>query len=358
MRAAVVGCGRMGAFSSEKVRRFAPPPWFPLAHAEAIAAHPQLELAALCDADPEALARAAQVYGVGTTYTDYSALADAVRPALVGIATRTIGRSDVIRCFFEAGTRAVHVEKPLCNSVEELKAIEALLASGSRYMTYGTIRRHFAIYRDAVSLVRSGRFGDLKELRVSFGGAALYWGHPHGIDLILFGAGEGRRVAGVQAVLAPLERDEAGVVINDPEVRSATIWFDDGVAGHIGRAPGMSFSLGCENGEVTVASDGRETRIVEASDDDPYPELRVVGAKPEEPDAATGTLGPIAQLVGCLKGDAEAIRANAALRADILTGQRVAFAMVQSSLEGGRVVRLDEIDPSMRILGKTGANFA
>ncbi len=36
--AAVIGCGRMGAFTSEGVRRHAPRAWLPLAHAEAIGA--------------------------------------------------------------------------------------------------------------------------------------------------------------------------------------------------------------------------------------------------------------------------------------------------------------------------------
>lgn len=359
VKAAVVGCGRMGAFTSNAVKRFAPAAWLPLAHAEAIVAHPRLALVSLCDANADALARAAEAYGVAATYADYGEMAQAVRPDLVGIATRTLGRADIIRRFFESGTRAAHVEKPLCNSVDELQAIEALLADGSRFMTYGTVRRHFAAYRDAVALAHSGRLGALKEIRVSFGAAALYWTHPHGIDLILFAAGGARRVVGIQAILGPTEQgDRPGVIVNDPEVRAATIWFDDGLAGHIGRAPGMDFALGCETGEIVVASDGRETRISEAVGEDPYPQLRIVDQIPGEAEANTGTLGPIAQLVDCLEGDVRAREANAALRRDILLGQRIAFAMLQSNLEGGRVVTLDAIDPSLCLLGRTGANFA
>jgi hypothetical protein len=120
----------------------------------------------------------------------------------------------------------------------------------------------------------------------------------------------------------------------------------------------MGFALGCEGGEVTVASDGRETRVSAPVGEDPYPWLRTLEEAPQGTGLVTGTLAPIGQLVACLEGDSEAIAANAALRADILLGQRIAFAMVQSSLEGGRVVQLDEVDPSMRILAKAGANFA
>ena len=60
MDAAVIGCGRMGAFTSEGVRKFAPECWFPLAHAEAIEAADGLDLVALCDPSEEGLARAAE----------------------------------------------------------------------------------------------------------------------------------------------------------------------------------------------------------------------------------------------------------------------------------------------------------
>ena len=44
---AVVGCGRMGAFPSDVIRRFAPACWLPLGHCEAMSAHPDIELKAL-----------------------------------------------------------------------------------------------------------------------------------------------------------------------------------------------------------------------------------------------------------------------------------------------------------------------
>ena len=87
--AAVIGCGRMGAFTSESVIRYAPPFWLPLSHAEAISSHPGLALAAMCDIDGEALARAADKYQVERRFNDPIELLDAVRPTLLGIATRT-----------------------------------------------------------------------------------------------------------------------------------------------------------------------------------------------------------------------------------------------------------------------------
>src|SRR5690242_3246820 len=93
---AVIGCGRMDAFTSETVRRHAPACWLPLSHAEAIVRHPRTRLAALADLDADALHRVGAAHGVTALYTDPRRLLDEVRPALVGIATRTIGRAGLI----------------------------------------------------------------------------------------------------------------------------------------------------------------------------------------------------------------------------------------------------------------------
>jgi scyllo-inositol 2-dehydrogenase (NAD+) len=357
MKAAVIGCGRMGAFTGESVRRFAPDCWFPLAHAEAIREHPDLDLVALCDPNQESLTRAQEAYGHPAGYLDYRRLAQEIKPDLVGIATRTMGRADIIQGLFETGTRAFHIEKPLCNSVAELAALEQLFGGHGVFATYGAVRRHFHIYRQAHDLVSSGRFGALLEIRVNFGSAALFWTHPHTIDLVLFAAGH-RTVTGVQARFETVEPGQGPDEIdNDPIIQAATIWFDDGVAGHIGRAPGLDLVMSCEQGEVAVASDGRGILIAEQRGDDPYLVREVLEGLPP-PSGPQGSLAPISQLADCLRGDPAAGAANAVIRRDILSGQRLAFAMVQSHREGSRITSPADLPPDLRILARTGSNFA
>jgi predicted dehydrogenase len=358
MRAAVIGCGRMGAFPSEKVRRFAPPCWFPLSHAEAIQSHPALELAALCDSNPQALERAAAHYGVRRTFSDHRRLLDEVRPELLGIATRTVGRAALVRDAAERGVRALHVEKPLCNSVRELEELSRTLASNELFCTYGAIRRYFAIYERALELANSGSYGELREVRVNMGAGTLYWTHPHSVDLILFAAGE-RRVAAVQARLAnvvsggsPLE------VSSDPLIESASIYFEDGLAGHITRAPGCDFALSCSEGEVVVESDGRGIRVAARSGEDPYLTRAPYAAERAAGAAGEGTLAPISQLAGCLSGDAAACRLNQRVKAHILQGQRVLFALLQSHVENSRLVSPAQVDPALTVWGRTGENYA
>lgn len=344
---AVVGCGRMGVFTSESVRRHAPSCWLPLSHAEAIRQHPRTELLALCDVDGEALQRAAAALGIERTFDDPRRLLDVVRPRLLGVATRTIGRARLIGDAAAAGVAALHVEKPLCNSVAELQRLEALLARQDLFVTYGTIRRHFAIYRHARELAASGRYGPLREIRVQLGAGSLFWTHPHAVDLILFGAGE-RTIAGVQATLADVRTGgRAGEIETDPRVVAATVHFDDGVIGHITQALGADFVLSCRDAEVVVRADGAALETYGADAGEVYPTLRT--ATGPDPQGPGGTLGPIAQLVDCLEGRPEARRANAVVRRDMLAGQRILFAMVQSHLERSRIVAPDALDDALLV---------
>ncbi|NQX95778.1 MAG: hypothetical protein HRT64_12810, partial [Erythrobacter sp.] len=72
------------------------------------------------------------------------------------------------------------------------------------------------------------------------------------------------------------------------------------------------------------------------------------------PPGPAGALLPIKQLIACLGGDTDAIAANSAIKRDIVTGQKILFAILQSHLEGGRPVGLEEVDPALIIEGRTG----
>lgn len=347
----------MGAFTSELMRRHAPTCWFPLSHAEAIRHHPRLHLRALCDVESDALRRAAATHEVATTYTDFRRMLDEVRPALLGIATRTIGRADLIREAINSGVRALHVEKPLCNSTRELASLRAAFECNDLFVTYGAIRRHFASYRLARQLADSGRYGALKELRVNLGSGTLFWTHPHSIDLILFGAG-GRQIAGVQARLAEVSVGASRCDIrSDPRVMAATIYFEDGVAGHITQALGSDFVLSCSEAEIVVRADGATLEIYAAHDGGIYPTAAPFEGK-VLPPGPCGTLAPLSQLVACLDGNDLAYTDNLIIKRDILAGQQVMFAMLQSHLEGSRIVDLTAVDDALFIHAQTAGRHA
>lgn len=357
LNSAVIGCGRMGAFTSENLRGQVPNFWFPLSHVEAVLRHERLHLSALCDTSAEVVAKAAKAYHVPATYIDARKLIEEVRPQLLCIATRTVGRADLMLDAAEMGVRAMHVEKPLCNSVSELEQLTTLLGSGDVFATYGAVRRFMAVYRFAKGLADSGRYGPLREIRVNFGSAALYWTHAHSVDLILFAAGA-RRVTGVQCRLSgAIEGASRTEIESDPTVVSAAVYFDDGVAGIVTQSLGADLVLCCKDAEIAVRANGGRVEVYASRDGAIFPSARPFdGALPAAD--AEGTFAPVSELVGCLDGEAGAIAHNAVNRRDILEGQRILFALVQSHLEGSRIVEPDAADPSMVIHARTGDRYA
>lgn len=356
LNGAVIGCGRMGAFTSESVIQHAPSCWFPLSHADAISAHPHLKLTALSDTNRTNLIRAAEKYQIERCYDDPLNLLQSEKLHLVGLATRTLGRADLIRTAIDSGVKAIHAEKPLCNSVAELKFLQSLLESNDVFVTLGAVRRFFGIYRQALSLAESGRYGVLREVRVNLGSAPLYWTHPHSIDLLLFAA-SGRQISGVQARLDNVvNRDGKWTSIeSDPKILTASVYFEDGLVGNITQALGADFILSCEHAEIVVRADGASLDLYSPGEG-AYPSYSKLEI--DAPSCPGGTLGPISQLVACLEGDAISIKANAAVKRDILYGQLIAFAIVQSHLENSRVIMLSDIDPAMKILAVTGGRYA
>lgn len=349
--AAVIGCGRMGAVTSEAMRRFAPAAWMPLSHAEAVVAQPSLELVGVCDVEPGMLASAAARFGV-PGYADYRELLDALRPELVTVATRTPERPDIIAAAVAAGARALHLEKPLCNSVAQLAQLEALFADPRLACTFGTLRRYMPIYRRALALVGGEDFGGLNQVQVNMGKAPLLWTHPHSLDLLLFFAGD-RPVKSVSARFAEGSVERQGSRLDgDPVVVSVLFEFDDGLTGLIGQTGGCDVILAGSNGTIAVESDGRRLRIRGSEGDDAYWDRHRL----EEAEVGPGgTRLALDRLVAGLNGNATQVLAD---KRAILAGQRLLLACGQSHLAGGAAVDPDELDPDLVITGRSGNRYA
>ena len=113
---AVVGCGRMGCTTSDLVKKISPKYFFPLSHADAINQHENLNLKALCDTNNEILNNVANHFKVKSKFLDFNKMLQDINPELITVATRTNVRSQIIHKAFDNGVKAMHVEKPLCNS--------------------------------------------------------------------------------------------------------------------------------------------------------------------------------------------------------------------------------------------------
>lgn len=353
LKVALVGCGRMGVFTRDSLRKRLAPGWLPLCHAEAIQAHPDLELCALCDTSREALERAGVALGVEALYRDYGEMISRERPDILSIATRTPGRCQIIRFAAEQGVRGIHSEKPLAQSLGEcLEALEALERHSVAF-TYGTYRRYMAIYRQARDLVEQGKIGELQKVVVEMGPTMLLWDHPHSVDLILFYA-QGRRP---ELVWADCQLDPAAMqgrtLDQDPVVRQGYIRFADGVVGSVSSMPGRNLRIGGKQGILEIQGNGSRLVLHEPHHQQTGYLLNRREYLPD-PTAPSGTLAAFQELAAAVQGQGDT---SLGLE-EVEWNTRLLLSLAYSALKGMVPVDPAELPTDFRVTGRFGQLFA
>ncbi|MDA9943699.1 Gfo/Idh/MocA family oxidoreductase [Paracoccaceae bacterium] len=350
-KAGVIGLGRMGAFGSEKVKKHSPICWWPIAHSDAINRNEHLILHALCDKEPKQLEFCSKHYLPNETYLNAKELIQKSPIDLLSIATRTIGRCALIKHAYQNGIKAIHAEKPLCNSVSELKELEEIFSDPQFYFTLGTIRRYMPNYRLCRDLIRKKTYGKLKKIKFKLGLAPLYWSHPHTLDLFLF-FNEGATVSTVKASLLNVEKCRNEITIySDPLVDSASIKFDNDVECIIDTASGLDLELECEHASIIVKNDGEFVEI-RPNYNGLAPEA-ILTLNDNDKQKQHGTFLPIELLRGCLSGHIGSINENKIIKNDIVMSQKISFALIRSHLAGSLEVDLEDSEFVINILANT-----
>ncbi len=125
---------------------------------------PGVEIAGICDPDPDLLARCQEEWKIERGYRDYALFLRQVRPDATVIATPNVYHRELILAALEAGCHVL-CEKPLgMNQVETAQVYQAARASGQRHMVAFTYRfvpgmnylRH---------LVHNGDLGEIRHAR-------------------------------------------------------------------------------------------------------------------------------------------------------------------------------------------------
>lgn len=352
IRAAVVGCGRMGALTTERTRASVPANWLPLSHAEAIASLSGIELVALCDTQPAQLQAAAARYPGAVAYTDHLTMLAAERPQIVGIATRTEGRCAVIADCARHGVRGIHAEKPMARSLKDCRAaVEAMRAAGTGF-TFGAVRRYMPPYLLARDVVASGEVGPLRQVVIEHGGDMLMWGHPHTVDLAHLFVPD----ADVVRVQARLAIDPAGswsgrTLDLDPKLMMGYLEFASGVSAIVTAGHGFNLRAYGESGSVSVIGDGTRVELRKKVDGRPY---ELEHSELDFDTTVSGTQQAILNLVHYVRTGAP----TGMSLDDVEKNQRVLFALVLSAESDGRAVDPATVDESLVVTGRFGELYA
>ncbi len=134
--------------------------WFGEKHCEALAAIPNVEIAAVCTRNAERLAEVAGRFGVEKTYTDYQEMLADPEIESVSITTMWDQHADPAVAALAAG-KHVFLEKPMASTVEDCDRIVAAAKEASSFFMVGHICRFNPRYAAAKEAIEEGRIGKI-----------------------------------------------------------------------------------------------------------------------------------------------------------------------------------------------------
>lgn len=341
----------MGALTTERTRKSVPPIWMPLSHVDAIASIDGMELVAVCDSNAEQVAKVVNVHTGAAAYTDHFKMLNEVRPNVVGIATRTAGRCEIIRDCATHGVRGIHAEKPLARSLAEASVALAALRDHKVGLTFGAVRRYMAPYLLARKVLESGEIGELRQIVIEHGADMLLWGHPHTIDLAGFFC-PGRRVTRVQSRLRIDPKTISGGTVDcDPVLDMAYLEFEHGASAIITAGHGFNVRVFGATGSVTIIGDGTRVELRHKLEGRPY-ELEYRELPFDE--SISGTQQAFLNLASYI---AEGVPTGLSLE-DIEQVHRVLFAMAMSEIGQGTAVNPADVPDDFFVSGRFGDLYA
>ena len=223
-RAALIGCGRMGAFIDNEGN--SPHAY---SHAAGYRACPRTELVALSDPRAEVMERAGERYGVPRErrYRDYRELLERERPEIVSVATQPEQRAAIVINAAEHGARAIYAEKAMAASLQQADAMVAAVERHGVAFNMGTNRRWEVPYDAMKELIHGSRYGRLRSITIHLEGGLFNMG-SHGFDLMLW-LNDDEPVQWVQFHLAKGGDDLAGGRLDSDPNGGGRLQFANGV---------------------------------------------------------------------------------------------------------------------------------
>ena len=340
-RAALIGCGRIGAFiDNEGAQKFA------YSHAAAYEACDRTTLVACSDPRTQVMAQAGKRYGVPVAhqYTDYREMIDSERPDIVSVCTQPEHRAAIVIHAAENGTRAIYAEKPMAGSLAEADAMVTAIERNNVTFNMGTNRRWDTGYGIIRSLIAEKRYGDLRSLTIHAGFGLFNMG-SHAFDLLLWLNGD-MPVDWVQFHLSQdANRIEGDRLRADPS-GGGRLQFENGIPAFL-LDSGRPFEVEavCETGIISTLGNDHEWQIREAGDLDQR-------GKPAFCPGIFPTFERTSPAVNLIMDLVNSLETGAPTRGGVGIARRnteLIFACLQSHIDGGIRINLPLVSSNLRL---------
>jgi len=256
LKVAVIGCGRIGAFTVRNPEDNVSEMFYPINHCEAIRAIEGIQLTAVCDLNFELAEKAAKLHNVENIYSDYKKMIIEQRPDIVSIATRIEGKTKIIAYASEHGVKGLHIEKPLSDNLYDSKEALKSIERNGIAISYGTVRRYTPVFRQAKKLLDSRKFGSINEIIVASPEVQLLWSHPHSIDLLTYFTNNSK----VDYIEALFDHQLLATFDDridfDPIIKFGLVKFENGIFTIKTNTNESCLKILCEFGEIIIDLNG------------------------------------------------------------------------------------------------------
>ena len=333
-RAAVIGCGRMGAFIDNEVIDV-PGHIPPYGHTAVFAACDRTDLIACAHRRTEVMAEVGKQFDIPAErqYTDYRKLIDVEQPDIISIATQPEGRGEIVVYAAEHGVKAIWAEKAMAASMAEADAMVTACERNGVVFNLGTQCRWHPGFTTMRQIIDSGRLGAVKS--IVFGGSTLFNGSSHFYDNLLFLNGD-RRAVWIQGHLIDGSLSLDGDRLRQDPAGGTVIQFENDVMAYaVWPWREVEWVVTCEKGRLEVWPWGVYRMFVEGPP--AYLHVRpTVEQDFPKYEQISSSLLLVQDLVNALDTGAPAIGGVRAARA----GTELIFATIESHLRGGARVEL------------------
>ncbi len=224
--AGVIGCGRIGADSTEDGSSRID------CHAQAYTSSSRVRLVAASDLNENRLAKAGARWGIDRLYTNYHEMLDREKLDLVSICTPTETHVEVLGSLLEHGrTAGILMEKPTAATLKDAVHLAKRAASSPTTVSVNYGRRFCPAYQQVAREIQQGRLGRLQFIYGVYT-KGLYRNGTHLLDLLRWFYGNPMEVMAT-------EGDE-----NEPDpTLSLRLTWPDGASGWIQSADHEAFNL-------------------------------------------------------------------------------------------------------------------
>ena len=306
-----------------------------------------MELAAVCDINPEALERFEAAWSERwpetRQYADYREMLDREELDILTVATSDHRHAQIVIDGAEMGVRGIFCEKPIATTLEDADAMIAACERNGVKMSVNHSRRWFPLYHKVRRAIRSGAIGPPTVLTAVLGGprAMMFRNGTHYIDALCFFA-ESVPVA-VSAILEDgfddwdRYRGDGGKLPENEPGMTGTIVFENGMRAIFrslkGTAPIGGMEITGPKGVIRMGGNDRAAELAVLEDVRAEPVRTTI--YPEQYQIQ-GTVAAYRELVDIMEHGGESISSprDARMALQILLG------FLESHQQGGRLVEV------------------